>query len=103
MAAADRHRAGSARGRPACDWEQAFVFWAALPPERRSYAAVAAEFEVSARTVERHGQVEGWQQRLRKINTRAAAATDTRLGQAKAEQTSRLRKLIEATMVGYAE
>lgn len=50
MAARDSRQPGSDRGRPACDWEQAFVYWAALPPERRSYAAVAAEFGVSART-----------------------------------------------------
>jgi hypothetical protein len=101
--ASDRRPPGSDSGRPACDWEQAFVYWAALPAERRSYAAVAAEFGVSSRTVERHGRLERWQQRLREINTQAAAETDARLGKEKAEQIGRLRKLIEATMVSYAE
>lgn len=101
---ADRgRRPGSDRGRAACDWERAFIFWAALPAAERSYAAVAAEFGVSVRTVERHGRLGGWQQRLVGINEHAAAETDAKLAQEKAEQTSRLRKLIEATMVRYAE
>jgi hypothetical protein len=103
MAAPDKRQPGSDRGRPACDWEQAFVYWAALPSEQRSYAAVAAEFKVSTRTVERHGRLERWQQRLNEINKQAAAETDARLGQEKAEEASRLRKLIEATMVSYAD
>ena len=37
----------SDRGRPATDWEAAFVFFAALPSQLRTYAAVAAEFNVS--------------------------------------------------------
>ena len=34
---------GSNRGRPALDWNQAFLYYAALPPEQRDYATVAAE------------------------------------------------------------
>jgi hypothetical protein len=103
MAAAKRRRPGSDRGRPACDWEHAFVYWAALPAQQRCYAAVATKFGVSARTVERHGRLERWQQRLQEINTRASAETDARLGSEKAEQIGRLRKLIEATLFRYAE
>ena len=101
MAAPEQRRPRS--GRVSCDWEAAFVFWAALPAAERSYAAVAAEFRVSVRTVERHGRLGGWQQRLQAINEDAAAETDAKLAQEKAEQTGRLRKLIEATMVRYAE
>ena len=94
---------GSDLGRPLIDWEQAFAFFASLPPERRSYAAVAAEFGVSVRTVERHGRSEQWQQRLRLINAQAAAETNSMLGRARAEQIGKLVKLIDASLVAYAE
>jgi hypothetical protein len=72
--AAERKR-GSDRGRAALDWNQAFLFYAGLPPEQRSYAAVAAEFGVSARTVERHGRKERWRERAHELD-REATATD---------------------------
>jgi hypothetical protein len=101
--ASPRRQPGSDLGRPLIDWEQAFAFFASLAPERRSYAAVAAEFGVSVRTVERHGRSEQWQQRLRLINTQAAAETDNMLGHARADQIGKLVKLIDASLVAYAE
>lgn len=98
-----RRQPGSDRGRPACDWAKAFIFWAALPAERRSYAAVAAEFGVSVRTVERHGCLERWQHRLGGINEQAAAETDARLAQEKAALVGRLRMLIGATLTAYTD
>src|SRR6266851_4987616 len=89
--------------RAAIDWEAAFAFFASLSPERRSYAAVAAEFGVSVRTVERHGRSEQWQQRLRLIKAQAAAETNSMLGSARAEQIGKLVKLIDASLVAYAE
>ena len=48
---------GSDRGRPAIDWEAAFVYYASpARPGARSYQAVADQFGVSVRTVERHGR-----------------------------------------------
>ena len=94
---------GSDLGRPLIDWEQAFAFFASLAPERRSYAAVASEFGVSIRTVERHGRSEQWQQRLRLINAQAAAETNSMLGRARAEQIGKLVKLIDASLVAYAD
>jgi hypothetical protein len=64
---------------------------------------VAEKFGISVRTVERHGRESAWARRLGEINRRAAAKTDARLGEAKAVQVGRLRTLIEATLVGYAE
>ena len=48
-------------GRAAIDWQQAFLFYAGLPPQQRTYQAVADQFGVSVRTVERHGMNEHWQ------------------------------------------
>jgi hypothetical protein len=101
--ASDRRPPGSDSGRPACDWEQAFVSWAALPAERRSYAAAAAEFGVSPRTSSVTGGwsagSSGWARSTRRRPPRPTPG----LGRKKAEQIGRLRKLIEATMVSYAE
>lgn len=102
MMAAER-APGSGRGRPGCDWEEAFAFWAALPNEQRTYAAVAAKFGVSVRTVERRGREGGWRERLQAINTSAAATTDLRIGEAKAKTVGQMLKLLEATLVAYAE
>jgi hypothetical protein len=94
---------GSDRGRAVIDWDQAFAFYAGLPALQRTYAAVAAEFKVSVRTVERHGQTGRWAARLREIDAAAARETDARLGHERAEQIEKLRKLIDATLIAYAD
>src|ERR671938_98760 len=90
---AGRHP-GSDRGRPAVDWEQAFAHYAALPPELRSYEAVAREFAVSVRTVEKHGRLGRWRERVRAIEAQATAELDAQLGQARAKQLADVEKLI---------
>src|SRR5712691_6354934 len=96
-------RGGSDLGRPAIDWEQAFTFYASLPAERRSYQAVADQFGVSVRTVEKHGRQDKWKQRLRGINAQVAAETNNSLSQSRAEQIGKLVKLIDATLIAYAD
>jgi hypothetical protein len=94
---------GSGSGRPALDWEQAFAYYAALPPSERTYAAVAKQFGVSARTVERHGREEHWQQRLGEIKAEVAASTNTTIAQNRVEQALKTIRLIDATLIGYAD
>jgi hypothetical protein len=94
---------GSNSGRASVDWEAAFAFYASLPAGERSYGKVAARFAISPRTVERHGRLGGWKQRLREIGERAAAATDQSLADARAEEVRKMARLIEASLVGYAE
>jgi hypothetical protein len=97
-----RRKPGSDRGRAAIDWEAAFRFFASLPPESRSYAAVAEQFGVSRRTVETHGQRDRWRERLAEIEADAARQADSQLGRARAEQLADFHKLIEASCVTYA-
>src|SRR5438093_1484894 len=92
----------SDRGRALIDWAAAFSFYASLPPESRSYAAVAAEFGVSLRTVEAHGRRDGWRERVRAIEAEASREADRQLGRARAEQLADFRRLIEASCVAYA-
>jgi hypothetical protein len=94
---------GAGRGRPAIDWEQAFLFYASLHPSARTYDAVAVKFGVSARTVERHGREERWQARLNEIQTEVAAGTNTSIAQGRVEQAMKTMRLIEASFIGYAE
>lgn len=101
--ASQARRPNSDLGRPAIDWSEAFLFYASLPPEQRSYARVAAEFGVSVRTVERHGRVEKWRQRMREIQAQAAREADKKLGRAWAERIADFEKLIEATCISYAQ
>jgi hypothetical protein len=100
--AAER-RAGSDLGRPAIDWEAAFALYASLPPEQRSYRTVAAEFGVSARTVETHGRKERWRERSQRIEAEAAAQAEKRLGKARADQIADVQRLVEATLISYAQ
>ena len=94
---------GSDRGRTATDWEDAFAYWAALPPERRQYAVVADRFGVSVRTVQKHARVERWRERQRRIQVQAASELDKRLGHAQAEQTAEIIQIGKATLIRYAE
>lgn len=100
--AADR-KPGSDRGRAAIDWQAAFAFFASLPPESRSYAAVATRFGVSQRTVETHGQRDGWRDRVAEIEADAARQAAERLGRARADQLIDFHRLIEASCVAYAK
>lgn len=91
------------RGRVAIDWEEAFAYYASLPPRERSYSTVATEFGVSQRTVERHGREEGWRKRLRSIGKQVAVETDSALVEAHKAHREKVIKLLEATFIGYAE
>lgn len=99
--AAER-RPGSDRGRAAIDWHNAFLFYAALPAERRSYQAVADEFGVSRRTVERHGREDRWKQQARELDRDSARAAAERLKDQRADKLIDTEKLVEATYVSYA-
>jgi hypothetical protein len=101
--ASGERQPGSDRGRPVIDWKQAYAFYAALPAESRSYAAVADQFGVSVRTVEKHGRQEGWRQRVRELEAQAAVELDRQLGQARVKQLADVQKLIEASFLSYAQ
>jgi hypothetical protein len=100
--AAER-KPGSDRGRPALDWDQAFLYYTGLPPERRDYAAVAAEFGVSPRTVERHGRSERWRERARELDREASRTAAARLVEERAARLNDLERLVEASFVGIAQ
>jgi hypothetical protein len=89
-------------GRGRVDREQAFQFWAALPLDMRSYAAVAERFRISARTVERYAREGHWRDRLRAIDADAGAQADRRLGRERAQQLADFQQLIEASCITYA-
>ena len=94
---------GSDRGRPAIEWEEAFAYYASLSDRERSYGAVANHFQVSVRTVERHGREGRWKDRLARIRADAARATDERIAHARAEKLAELELLIDASMTSYAQ
>lgn len=84
------------------DREEAFQYWASLPLDGRSYAAVATRFGISPRTVERYARDGSWRQRLREIETEAARRADEELGRRRAKQLADFQQLIEASCVTYA-
>jgi hypothetical protein len=92
----------SNRGRKATDWEGAFQYFAALPPESRTYAVVADHFGVSRRTVETQGRSGRWRERVAAIEAQAAQQADEQLGRARANQLADFHRLIEASFVAYA-
>lgn len=96
-------RGGSDLGRPAIDWEAAFTFYASLPPDQRSYQAVADEFGVSVRTVEKHGRQEGWKQRLAEIRARVVEETNSSLSAANVEHLKNVIKLTDALKIAFAD
>jgi hypothetical protein len=100
MAAEGNRKRGA---RAAIDWEAAFAFYAALPPAERSYAAVAAKFAISVRTVETHGRSEQWKARLRQIKEETRSRIADALTEARVEEIEKLRRLIDASFVAYAE
>ena len=98
-----QHKTRGRGARAAIDWEAAFAYYVSLSAEERSYAAVAAEFGVSVRTVETHGREEKWKERLLAISMETRARTVDSLVEARIAEVEEMRRLINASLVGYAE
>lgn len=98
---AERHP-GSNCGRAAVDWEEAFLFYASLPPKRRDYQAVAERFKVSRRTVERHGLSERWRERARELDRESVKAAAEQIRDERTAGLLNTQKLIDASFVEYA-
>jgi hypothetical protein len=94
---------GSDRGRTAIDWQQAFHYYAALPPDQRDYRNVAEHFGVSVRTVERHGLNKHWRASAEEIDREAAEAARATLAGQRATKLSETSQLIDASYVAYAQ
>ena len=92
----------SDRGRPLIDWGKALAFFLLLPPDLRGYQAVADEFAVSVRTVERHGREGNWWQRARDVDEKAQREAEGKLVQARVEQMGEYDQLIEGAIVHVA-
>jgi hypothetical protein len=99
--AAER-RPGSNRGRAAIDWQEAYLFYASLPAERRDYQTVADEFEVSRRTVERHGRHDHWKHKAQELDSESVRAAAGRIRDKRADELVDTEKLVDATYVSYA-
>jgi hypothetical protein len=99
---AKRHPSSNS-GRTRTDWQQAFQFYAALPPEQRDYRSVAAEFGVSVRTVERHGLRQRWRERAHVIDLEAAHTAAQELAKERAAKLIDVDRLIDASHLSYAQ
>jgi uncharacterized membrane protein (UPF0127 family) len=89
-----------ARGRgarPAIDWDTAFVYYEGLSPADRSYAAVAAKFDVSVRTVETHGRKEKWKQRVHAIRAETWAQAADSLVMARVGEIEEMRRRVHCS------
>jgi hypothetical protein len=103
MAAEPERKPGSNLGHSMVNWEEAFAYWAGLSESARSYQAVADRYAVSVRTVETHGRSGRWADRLQAIKAQAAEETDLLVGQARVERIGNTLRLIDATLIGYAD
>ena len=88
-------------GSSSVDWEQAFLFYASLPSGKRSYAAVAAKFGGSPRTVETHGRTERWKERVRNVGQEAAARNHEELVEDRIEKVRTIQRLIDDSLLTY--
>jgi transposase len=102
MAGAER-RAASARGRATIDWDAAFLAYAALSPEQRTYRTIAEAYGVSARTVETHGRRDRWRDRARELDQQAVRRAERAVARTRSDQITDVLKLIEASLVAYAQ
>ena len=82
--------------------EEAFAFYASLPTDQRTYAAVAEKFGVSLPTLKRWGSQGQWRQRLgqREIELARKVADRTELGEVDAR--TRHAKLVDLGLIKLA-
>lgn len=57
---------------------------------------------MSVRTVEKHGRLENWKERLARVRAEAAEAADARIAEVRAEKLAELELLIDASWTTYA-
>jgi hypothetical protein len=99
---------GSNLGHAATDWNAAFLTYAALSPDKRSYRAVADQLGSgdepgpSDRTVERHGRERNWKARAAAIDREAQQIAAARLANERAGKLGDVEKLVDATFVYFA-
>jgi hypothetical protein len=93
---------GSNLGHDAIDWNAAFLYYAGLPPEQRSYRAVADAYAMSVRTVERHGRQDRWKQRARELDRDATERAGEKIRDKRVDDLLDTLKLIEAAVVTFA-
>ncbi len=79
--------------------EEAFAYFASLPPEQRTYAAVAEKFGVNPTTVKRWGTRGGWQKRLAQRAVNVARKAADRLEDGEVSAKARQLKLLELALV----
>ncbi len=89
-------------GEPSQRAEEAFRFFASLPPERRKYAAVAAQFGVSLATVRLWGSKGSWQRRVLEKEIQTVRRTADRVATADIDTRTRHAKLVELGLIKLA-
>jgi hypothetical protein len=80
-----------------------FQFYASLPAEERCYRAVAGQYGVSIRTVEKHGRADGWKDRVARVQAEAAAHADAELARAWGKRVAEIEQLVDASFIAYAQ
>ena len=100
---ATERKPASNSGRPATEWNKAFLYYGALPPDQRSYRIVAEKFGLSVRTVEGHGCKEHWKQRAQQLDREAADAAGHGIVEQRAKKLIEFEKLIEASTLSYQD
>lgn len=79
--------------------EEAFVFFASLPSEKRSYAVVAERFQVNLTTVKRWGTKGNWRRRLQERELRIARRAADQLETVEVSARARQLKMLELALV----
>ena len=75
--------------------DDAFAFWVLLG-EDRTYAQVAAKYEVSQRAVVKAAARERWAERLAEVEKAAREQADRKLAEGRAEMLMRHRRMLQA-------
>jgi hypothetical protein len=88
---------------PVIDWNAAFAYYASLPANERSLAAVSRQMGVSEASVQKHARLDGWKSRVAAIEDQARQAVDRRAVRSLQERMETVIRLAEATQVTYAQ
>lgn len=79
---------------PRVNWEAAWAYYAALPPERRQFSAVAARFGVSDTAVRKQAIARGWLERIREVDTRTRGKVENVIVRDRAREITKTLEII---------
>lgn len=88
---------------PQVDWDAARAYFLSLGPDQRSYVAVAAEYKVSVKTVQKWAKRQQWMAQAASLDAQVSGSTRHLIVRTRAERVHNTLALVDAYLDAVIE